>query len=72
MSLLEEHERAGTSDGYVREEIGECLLALGREAEARPHFARAWSLLSRNPWLAASEPARLERLRTLGSAAAIE
>lgn len=67
MSLLEEHERAGTSDGYVREEIGECLLALGRADEARPHFARAWSLLSRNPWLAETQPARLERLHTLGS-----
>lgn len=63
----EEGERAGTSDGYVQEEIGECLLALGREEEARPHFARAWALFSQNIWLAAAEPERLERLRTLGA-----
>ncbi len=29
-ALLEEHETAGTSDGYVFEEIAECLFALGR------------------------------------------
>jgi tetratricopeptide (TPR) repeat protein len=63
----EEGARAGTSDGYVHEEIGECLLALGREEEARPHFARAWAVLSQNSWLAATEPERLERLRTLGA-----
>ena len=28
-------------DGYGAEEIAECLLALGRDEEARPHFARA-------------------------------
>ena len=32
-------------DGYMSEEIGECLLALGREDEARPYFARAAELL---------------------------
>lgn len=67
---LEEGERAGVSDGasngFVSEEIGECLLALGREQEARPHFARAWALLSQDLWLAEAEPARLARLRTLG------
>jgi tetratricopeptide (TPR) repeat protein len=65
---LEEGGLSGTSDGYVHEEIGECLLALGREEEARPHFVRAWALLSQNIWLAAAEPERLERLRTLGAA----
>ena len=28
-------------DGFVYEEIGECLLAMGREREARPYFAQA-------------------------------
>jgi len=68
MALLEEHEQAGTSDGYVHEEIGECLLLLGHEEEARPHFAHAWSLLSQDVWLAEAEPSRLERLHTLGTA----
>ena len=66
-ALLEEGERAGMSGGLVSEEIGECLLALGREQEAQPHFARAWALLSQDAWLAEAEPARLDRLRMLGA-----
>lgn len=53
-------------DGYVSEEVGECLLELGRENESRPHFRRAAELLSRDIWLAAQEPERLARLRELG------
>jgi tetratricopeptide (TPR) repeat protein len=53
-------------DGYGAEEIGECLLALGREDEARPHFARAADLLGADPWLTAHEPDRIARLRRLG------
>lgn len=54
-------------DGYNSEEIGEILLELGRDSEARPHFARAAELLSADPWLVANEPERLERLRRLGA-----
>jgi len=54
------------TDGYVCEEIGECLLALGRPEEARPHFAAAHAALQGDPWLARDEPERLERLRRLG------
>jgi tetratricopeptide (TPR) repeat protein len=55
------------SDGYVPEELGELLLALGRPDEARPHFARAHALLSRDAWLADNEPDRLARLAALGA-----
>lgn len=55
-----------SGDGYVEEEMGENLLALGGEEEARPHFARAYDLLSQDDWLVKNEPARLERLRQLG------
>jgi tetratricopeptide (TPR) repeat protein len=55
------------SDGYVREELGELLLALGRPDEARPHFAAAYALLSQDEWLAADEPDRLARLAALGA-----
>jgi tetratricopeptide (TPR) repeat protein len=66
-TLLRECELAREPDGYVHEEIGECLLALGREGEeARPHFARAYELLSKDPWFPAGERGRLERMRTLG------
>jgi tetratricopeptide (TPR) repeat protein len=63
-AILAEHPDA---DGYVREEIGECLLAMDRGAEATPHFARAYELLSQDEWFVKNESARLERMRTLGS-----
>jgi tetratricopeptide (TPR) repeat protein len=69
-ALLEAHQRAGATDGYVFEELGECLLLLGRPDEARPYFASAFAELSRDPWLAESEPARLARLARLGGAQA--
>jgi tetratricopeptide (TPR) repeat protein len=65
--LLREFDTLGEPDGYVYEELAECLAALGHD-EARSYFARAYETLSRDPWLAESEPARLERLRDLGAA----
>lgn len=56
-------------DGYVSEEIAECLLALGRVTESRPYFTEAYTLLSQNIWLVAEAPERLERLKQLGEAA---
>jgi hypothetical protein len=68
MELLELPERQNNdAEGYTREEIGECLLLLGRPAEAAPYFARAWDLLHNDPWLIQDEPQRLERLKRLGS-----
>ena len=65
-SLLEEHEAAGTRDGYVFEEIAECLLAWEGSNEARPYFDRAYRELSKDGWLKDNERERLERLRRLG------
>lgn len=59
---------AGTPDGYVFEEIAECLLAKGRPAEARPYFAKAHAELAKDPWMASNEAKRLERLKSLGAA----
>jgi tetratricopeptide (TPR) repeat protein len=56
-------------DGYVFEETGECLLALGRGEEARHQFARAYELLSKDAWFVANEGTRLERLKNLGGIA---
>jgi tetratricopeptide (TPR) repeat protein len=53
-------------DGYVFEEIAECLLALNQPAEARAYFARAYEVLSKDSWLAANEPKRLARLQQQG------
>lgn len=53
---------ANADDGYIPEEIGECLVELGRVEEAKAWFARAHALLSQDPWLVEHEPERLARL----------
>jgi tetratricopeptide (TPR) repeat protein len=58
--------RGADEDGYVSEELGECLLSLGRPDEARPYFARAYRALGADPWLAEKEPARIARWKDLG------
>lgn len=65
-ALLEEITRANAPDGYVNEEIAECLNALGRAGEAKPHFAKAYALLSQDPWFVENESERLARLKSLG------
>lgn len=66
-ALLAELDALGEADGYVLEEIGECLLGVGHADEAQPYFARAVELLAADPSLA-DEPERLERLRSLAGA----
>ena len=68
LALKAEFEAAGEDDGYVFEEIGECLLALDRAIEAQPYFAKAHEILSQDPWLAEKEPERIKRLKELGTA----
>jgi len=53
-------------DGYVYEEIGECLRLQGDEAAARPYFKQAYEQLSQDGWLVQNEAPRLERLKSLG------
>lgn len=62
---LDEAETENRDAPYVHEELGECLLALSRTAEAKPHLATAYKQLSLDPWLVENEFARLERLRRL-------
>ncbi len=64
--LAEELAAAGDSDGFNAEEIGECLLALGREDDAQPEFARAYTELSQDAWSVEHEADRLARLKQLG------
>jgi len=68
ITLKAEYEAAGESDGYVFEELGECLLALDRAQEAQPYFAKAHELLSQDVWLAEKEPERINRSKNLGAA----
>jgi tetratricopeptide (TPR) repeat protein len=66
LGIQEDLVRRDEEDGYVHEELGECLLLLDRSEEARPHFARAHALLEDDPWLKRDEAERLERLARLG------
>ena len=61
--------KAGEPDGYVYEELGECLLALERPGEAAPQFAHAHAMLSADAWLAANEAPRLARMAQLAGRA---
>lgn len=67
MALKAEFDSIGGSDGYVDEEIGECLLLLKRESEAKPYFAQAYALLSQDEWMMANEAERMKRMKELGS-----
>jgi tetratricopeptide (TPR) repeat protein len=64
-SIARDHEGAGTKGYYVYEEIGECLLVLGRPEEARPYFAKAFEGLKDDVHLQAEEPDRLQRMAEL-------
>jgi tetratricopeptide (TPR) repeat protein len=66
LALEQEIDAEGIEpDGYVYEEIGECLLALGRDEEAKPYFKLAFEQLSRDEWMKANEAERLKRLEQL-------
>jgi hypothetical protein len=65
-ALLLEVEAAGQGDGYVLEEVAECMHALG-DARAAGYFARAHASLSQDAWLRENDADRLERLRSLAS-----
>jgi tetratricopeptide (TPR) repeat protein len=55
------------ADGYVYEELGECLLSMEETDQAKPNFAKAYEMLSKDAWLVANDSARLARLKELGS-----
>ena len=64
--LLAAWEASGEQqDGYVFEELAECLLALGRSDESRSYFAQAYEALRQDSWLVAQEGPRLQRLKQL-------
>ena len=70
MELHEDAKQRNDPDGFVCEEIAECLLAQRKTSESKPYFARAYELLSKDDWLKRDEPKRLERLRDLGGVSA--
>src|SRR2546425_1207506 len=66
--LFEEYQGEGKRNGYVYEEIAECLLVLGQEQEAQEWFAAAYAELSKDPRVARDQN-RLNRLKDLGQVA---
>ena len=65
--LESEWQAAGSADGYVFEEIGENLEALGRPAEATAYFRRAEQELGKDPQFARDEAARWQRITSLAA-----
>jgi tetratricopeptide (TPR) repeat protein len=59
-------ETDGVEDGFVSEEIGECLYAIGKVQEAKPYFQKAYELLSMVDWVV-KDAKRMERLRELSA-----
>ena len=59
-------EKGLEQDGYIFEELAECLLLLGETTEAGTYFKRAYELLSRDEWFVANKSGRLERMKELG------
>jgi len=52
-------------DGWIDEEMAECLAATGCEAEARPLFGRAYEALKGDLWVVRNDAGKLERLRNM-------
>jgi len=63
----ERKERNLPNDGYLSEEIAECLLAKGQVDHSAPFFASAYEILSEDEWLMQHEQARMERVKLLGN-----
>lgn len=64
--LEREYDALREKDGYVFEEIAECLAAQKKDVEAKPYFAKAYALLLDRTEADGIDAKRLERLRTLG------
>lgn len=53
--------------GYVKEEIGESLLANGEAAAAKPYFQAALKILKADSWISKNETGRLSRIEKLAN-----
>ncbi|MEO1049908.1 MAG: hypothetical protein AAFX87_04765 [Bacteroidota bacterium] len=69
MALIEECKTLGVENGYVYEEIAECLMFMERASEAQAYFAKAYCVLSRDCQFPPTEQERLMRMKQLGQVA---
>jgi tetratricopeptide (TPR) repeat protein len=65
LKLEKELESRDERDGYIYEELAECLLLLGQTDKAKHYFNLAYRELSKDVWLKENEQERLERLARL-------
>jgi tetratricopeptide (TPR) repeat protein len=66
-SILKEIEqKKAEHDGYVFEEIGECLLAQSKKPESKEYFKKAYEILSKDEWMMENEKDRMDRMKELG------
>lgn len=65
---LHELMKAGVmeEDGYVYEELAECMLVAGGKEEAAEYAGLAYDILSGDIWLRENEKQRLDRLKEIG------
>ena len=66
--LLTEVNASNQKDGYVYEELAECLQSLRRSDEAQVYFEQAYRELVKDEWLTDNKPERIKRLKSLGKA----
>jgi len=66
--LHDVYEKANEPDGFVHEELAECLLLQGKQDEAKPWFKKAYATLEKVAWVAESYPERWARLKRLAEA----
>lgn len=67
LAIQQELEAGPNHDGFVDEEIAECLYALEQVEEAKPYFEKAFAALSKIDWVA-EDTKRIERLDSLSKA----
>ena len=66
LDLLKEMEEKNIDqDGFVYEEIGECLLLLDKGDDSKEYFKKAYELLLKDDWFVSNEKGRLERIKEL-------
>jgi tetratricopeptide (TPR) repeat protein len=67
LSIIEpiQQKLAEQPDGWIEEEYAEALHATGKPKEAKPHFLKAYELLSKDHWVLQNDPKKLERLRAM-------
>ncbi len=63
--IFQKLRKDNQDDGWIREEMAENLFALGRKNEAKPHFIKAYELLSKEEFCIKNEKEKLDHLKQM-------